>query len=96
MAEKKTRTRKPIPPRKPGDPYTVEEAAAALRISIETIYAACRSGELVAMRFGTPKRGIWRIEPADFDDYRERAKAKPGRIDSLGRHMKSIKAWSRP
>lgn len=83
---------KSIPPRGPGDPYTAEEAAAALRVSVETVYAACRSGELVAMRFGSPARGIWRIEPADLDAFRERAKTKPGGLDLMARHMTSLKA----
>lgn len=73
-----------LPPRKPGDPYTVQEAAESLRISKEVLYRIIQAGDLTAMRIGTGKgRSILRIAEADLAAYVEKARgqsdAKPVR-----------------
>jgi excisionase family DNA binding protein len=78
--ETKRREKRPRPPRGPGEPYTAEEAAAALRISVETIYVACRKGEVEALRIGG-RRGVWRIEERAFEAYKARML---GRASSAG------------
>ena len=76
----KTRVRKPIAPHEPGTPYTPEEVAAILRVSVETVGGLCRNGQLVAMKIGSRGRGLWRIEEADLAAFREQAKVKPAPV----------------
>lgn len=77
---KKTRVRKPIPPHEPGTPYTPDEVAAILRVSVETVGGLCRNGQLVAKKIGSRGRGLWRIKEADLVAFREQAKAMPAPV----------------
>jgi excisionase family DNA binding protein len=73
--------------RKPGQPYTPREAAEQLRVGLETIYDACRRGELGHARFGAG-RGTIRIEEADLAAFKEAARSRPT-TDEVG--LKFIK-----
>ena len=44
---------------------TVREAAATLRLSQQTVYNLCHSGDLVSYRF----RGTLRIDESDLESY---------------------------
>ena len=75
-------------PRRPGQPYTVQEAADELRVSLETIYSACRRGELACLRFGTGGRGTIRIEESALAAFRDAARTGPATGEVALRHFK--------
>jgi excisionase family DNA binding protein len=84
-----------------GRPLTVAEAAAALRVSLGTIYAAIRRGELVAYAFGSG-RGTYRIERGDLAEYKKqhattRRPVLPmrGRAAGAFRHLDATRLASR-
>lgn len=64
-------------------PYTVPEAAVALRVHESTLYRAIQSGELAAYSVGNAGRAI-RIEAAELDAFKNRRKIRPAATDLGG------------
>jgi excisionase family DNA binding protein len=79
--------------RKKGDPYTVREAAEALRVGEVSVYSACRTGELPCMRFEGREgaAGTIRIAEADFDAWVAKSKTVPDRLGTDEIELKYIK-----
>ncbi len=63
---------------------TVQEAASQIEMSTGFVYQAIRSGELAASRYG---RSV-RIEAADLQRYRDRARGRPAGTIAL-KHIRS-------
>ena len=70
----------------------VATVARRLRCSVWMVYRMIDRGELVASRFGGPKRPTYRIEPAELDRLIESrrvrvARPKPRRIPAFTRYV---------
>ena len=48
---------------------TVAEAASEIGVHPETIRRWCRDGHIPALKFGTGRRGHWRIRRTDWDEW---------------------------
>lgn len=55
---------------------TTKEAADELGVSPFIILKAIESGRLVALDIGTGERSHWRIERAELDAFKDRARSK--------------------
>nr|MBK7069576.1 hypothetical protein [Deltaproteobacteria bacterium] len=44
-----------------GDVIDAREAAALLRVTVDTVYARLRDGRLPGRNLGTDKRALWRL-----------------------------------
>jgi excisionase family DNA binding protein len=53
---------------------TPNEAAERLNISVAQVYTLLRGSELPGLKIG--KRGVWRIDPTQLDEYVEGLKAE--------------------
>ncbi|MCC7077901.1 MAG: helix-turn-helix domain-containing protein [Acidimicrobiia bacterium] len=53
---------------------TPNEAAERLNISVAQVYTLLRGNELPGLKIG--KRGVWRIDPSQLDEYVERLKTE--------------------
>lgn len=51
---------------------TVLQVADKLGSSPQTVYKLLESGELHGINIGTRKRRDWRIDPADFTEFKKR------------------------
>jgi excisionase family DNA binding protein len=52
-------------------PLTPAECAERANVSLSLIYAVLKSGRLKAMRIGCRGRGCWRIDPDDFENWKQ-------------------------
>ncbi len=67
-------------PKSTGEDWlSAPETAAALGVTLRTVYSIIDSGELVAYKF----RRVLRIRRADLDDYMERCRVVPGDLSHL-------------
>lgn len=56
-----------------GPLLTPNEVAERLNISVAQVYTLLRSSELPGLKIG--KRGVWRVEPGQLEEYVEALKA---------------------
>ncbi len=70
-------------PKSTGDDWlSAPEAAAALGLTLRTVYSIIDAGDLTAYKF----RRVLRIKRADLDDYMERSRVNPGDLAHLYPH----------
>ncbi len=53
--------------------FTPNEVAERLNVSVAQVYTLLRSNELPGLKIG--KRGVWRVDPGQLEEYVEALKA---------------------